>query len=267
MFYMPLTSDSIEEFKLYVDEVSDFSLSVWDTKFINDLPDSSFSYIESGGKQDSSGKTEPRSLRHLPYKDASGKVDLPHLRNALARLSQTQGIPAAEKEKIRTKLEKLLKEEDGFKNMAEPTVVEQVAPIAAPMVAPTPAPTPTPAPVQTQAPQVDIVAALDKVISSKLDGLKGDLTARMDAVEAQLKPPTPAPTLEPKAFPEIRQNGEDSEISKLRSQVAEMQKALNAPTRQSSEVSEPAPAPISVMDRIRELDKEKVKEIKAMLPK
>jgi len=53
-----------------------------------DLPDSSFLFIEPGGKKDASGKTEPRSLRHLPYKDASGKVDLPHVRNAIARASQ-----------------------------------------------------------------------------------------------------------------------------------------------------------------------------------
>ena len=56
----------------------------------NDLPDSSFAAIEPGGKKDESGKTTPRSLRHLPFKDDSGKVDLPHLRNALSRLSQTQ---------------------------------------------------------------------------------------------------------------------------------------------------------------------------------
>src|ERR1700728_4289709 len=45
----------------------------------NDLPDSAFAYIESGGKKDASGKTTPRSLRHYPVHDAS------HARNALAR--------------------------------------------------------------------------------------------------------------------------------------------------------------------------------------
>ncbi len=63
--------------------------AVWSAKFVNSLPDSSFAYIESGGTKDSEGKTEPRSLRHFPYKDASGKVDLPHLRNALARAPQS----------------------------------------------------------------------------------------------------------------------------------------------------------------------------------
>src|SRR3972149_3755648 len=60
----------------------------WSTVYINDLPDSCFAYIEAGGKKDAGGKTEPRSLRHYPYKDASGKVDMPHLRNALARAAQ-----------------------------------------------------------------------------------------------------------------------------------------------------------------------------------
>lgn len=71
--------------------------AVWTAAFINDLPDSSFAYIEPGGKKDPQGRTVPRSLRHFPFKDASGKVDLPHLRNALARAPQspfgTQAMP------------------------------------------------------------------------------------------------------------------------------------------------------------------------------
>jgi HK97 family phage prohead protease len=50
---------------------------------INDLPDSAFAYIESGGKKDASGKTTPRSLRHFPIHDAA------HVRNALARAPQS----------------------------------------------------------------------------------------------------------------------------------------------------------------------------------
>lgn len=70
----------------------------------NDLPDSSFAYIEPGGKKDASGKTTPRSLRHLPYKGKDGKtIDVAHLRNALARLSQTN-ISAAAKASVKAKL-------------------------------------------------------------------------------------------------------------------------------------------------------------------
>jgi len=61
--------------------------ALWTTAYINDLPDSSFAYIEPGKKVD--GKTVPRSNRHLPYKDINGGIDAAHVRNALARLKQT----------------------------------------------------------------------------------------------------------------------------------------------------------------------------------
>lgn len=71
------------------EEMDDFENAELSRASINDLPDSAFAYIESGGKKDEDGKTIPRSLRHLPYKSSSGGIDLPHLRNALARLKQT----------------------------------------------------------------------------------------------------------------------------------------------------------------------------------
>jgi DNA-binding transcriptional MerR regulator len=75
----------------------------WDTAYINDLPDNAFAYIEPGGEKDETGRTTPRSLRHLPYKNANGEIDLPHLRNALARLPQTQ-ISAEAKAEAKKKL-------------------------------------------------------------------------------------------------------------------------------------------------------------------
>jgi len=53
------------------------------TADINDLPDSAFAYIESGGTKDGSGRTIPRSLRHFPIQDAA------HVRNALAQASKS----------------------------------------------------------------------------------------------------------------------------------------------------------------------------------
>jgi len=79
------------------------NLAVWSTAYINDLPDSSFAYIEPGGSKDSEGKTTPRKLRHLPYKDKDGKIDEVHLRNALARLPQTN-ISSSAKASARRKL-------------------------------------------------------------------------------------------------------------------------------------------------------------------
>ena len=49
----------------------------------NDLPDDAFAYVEPGGVKDASGKTVPRSLRHFCIVDAA------HVRNALARASQS----------------------------------------------------------------------------------------------------------------------------------------------------------------------------------
>lgn len=82
--------------------------ALWSTAKVNDLPDSAFLYIEPGGEKDDENKTKPRSLRHLPYRDENGKVDLPHLRNALARLDGTN-IPDSVKSGIRARAEKLLK--------------------------------------------------------------------------------------------------------------------------------------------------------------
>lgn len=49
----------------------------------NDLPDSAFAYIEPGGTKDAEGKTVPRGNRHFNINDEA------HVRNALARLSQS----------------------------------------------------------------------------------------------------------------------------------------------------------------------------------
>lgn len=68
----------------------------WTSKRKGALPKSSFAYVDPNGKG------------HLPYKNEKGEVDLPHLRNALARLSQTK-IPAAAKAKAKAKLEAVAK--------------------------------------------------------------------------------------------------------------------------------------------------------------
>ena len=84
--------------------VNNMEEAVWSREYINNLPDSSFAVILPGGKKDEEGKTVPRSLRYFPYKDMDGNVDLPHLRNALARLPQAK-IP----EEYRKKAEEVLR--------------------------------------------------------------------------------------------------------------------------------------------------------------
>ena len=86
----------------------DIQEAVWSAKYVNDLPDSAFFYITPGGKKDASGKTVLRSLRKLPYKDKNGKIDLPHLRNAIARIPQAKGISAATKKRLQAKARRFL---------------------------------------------------------------------------------------------------------------------------------------------------------------
>lgn len=63
----------------------------WSTANVNDLPDSAFLFVEDGGTV-ADGKTTPRSLRHFPYRKANGEIDLPHLRNAIARIPQSNAV-------------------------------------------------------------------------------------------------------------------------------------------------------------------------------
>lgn len=100
---VPPAVASDTELKFWIDEVDKFieekkvQGAVWDTAFINRLPDAAFAVIAPGGKKDSEGKTVPRTLRKLPHHGMNVKkstenssVDVLHLRNALARMNQVQ---------------------------------------------------------------------------------------------------------------------------------------------------------------------------------
>lgn len=65
-------------------------------------------YVAPGGKKDSEGKTAPRSLRYFPIKGEDGKVDLPHLRNALARIPQAK-LPEGVKKRVLAKARTIAK--------------------------------------------------------------------------------------------------------------------------------------------------------------
>lgn len=62
---------------------------VWTRNYINNLPDAAFAIILPGGEKDETGKTVPRILRKFPHHNAQGRIDLPHLRNASARVPQS----------------------------------------------------------------------------------------------------------------------------------------------------------------------------------
>jgi HK97 family phage prohead protease len=82
----------------------------WDTRYVNDLPDTAFLLIEPGGHKDREGKTIPRSLRHFPVHNAGGSIDAPHLRNALARIPQASTLSAAQRETAMSKAKRLARE-------------------------------------------------------------------------------------------------------------------------------------------------------------
>jgi HK97 family phage prohead protease len=69
--------------------VEDAEKAEWTTEYINTLPNSSFAVIEPAYLE---GKTEDKNCRHLPFKNENGEVDLPHYRNALARVNQIKPV-------------------------------------------------------------------------------------------------------------------------------------------------------------------------------
>ena len=106
-------------------------MATWTRAYINDLPDSAFLHIESGGKKDAQGRTTPRSLRHFPYKDSEGKVDLPHLRNAISRIPQAN-LPQAVKDRAQARARSILGQQQAsvqaFELVRPDTVAFQTAP-------------------------------------------------------------------------------------------------------------------------------------------
>lgn len=87
------------------DGQSAFAEMVWTRKYINDLPDDAFAIILPGGEKDEEGKTRPRSLRKFPHHRADGSIDLPHLRNANARVSQS-GLTEEQKRQAQEHLDR-----------------------------------------------------------------------------------------------------------------------------------------------------------------
>lgn len=61
----------------------------WTVKYVNSLPNNSFAVIEPAYLE---GKTKNKNCRHLPFRDHEGKIDMPHLRNALARVNQIKPV-------------------------------------------------------------------------------------------------------------------------------------------------------------------------------
>jgi hypothetical protein len=74
----------------------------WTRQYINSLPDSAFAVVET--------TPDGKKLRHLPHHDRSGRVDVPHLRNAISRLSQVKWADPQHAVAAREHLERHLRE-------------------------------------------------------------------------------------------------------------------------------------------------------------
>jgi len=96
-------------------EPEDLDKATWSRSYINDLGDDAFLYIEGRGRKDESGKTVPRSLRHFPVRGADGKLDLAHVRNAIARIPQAKipGLPDKILQDLQEKAREFLVEAQG----------------------------------------------------------------------------------------------------------------------------------------------------------
>lgn len=172
----------------------DVSAAEWTTAYINSLPDSSFAYIES-----CYGKTsENKGLRHLPYKNEDGKIDLPHLRNALARVDQIKMSCEDDKQKqdtiiseVKKKLRELLDEAtvtaavhtEAKVTMPEintestgPEITESTSPVVETPITVTPDVTTPPAevPALIEAPEALTQEDLDDAVKTALETQKAE---------------------------------------------------------------------------------------------
>lgn len=75
--------------------------ATWTPRYVADLPDSSFLHVEDE--------------RQFPVKDASGAVDMPHLRNALSRIGQSN-LPQEVKDRLTATAQRMLDNMKGIED-------------------------------------------------------------------------------------------------------------------------------------------------------
>ena len=68
----------------------------WTRAYVNALPDEAFAVVHV--------RPDGTKSRHLPHHDAAGRLDLSHLRSALARLGQVRWEDPADAERARQHL-------------------------------------------------------------------------------------------------------------------------------------------------------------------
>jgi hypothetical protein len=132
---------------------------VWTRRYINNLPDSAFAVTYKEGE---------KTVRKFPHHDAKGRIDLPHLRNANARLPQSE-LPPEQKEKAMKHLAMHKKTLGIGINAEEAKLLEQ----------------------QDEAPQeikfeVSPEPTMDELIAS-IEDIVEQLNEALDALEARVK--------------------------------------------------------------------------------
>ncbi len=74
----------------------------WTSSYRRSLPDDAFAVIEM--------TPDGRKLRRLPHHDHTGRLDIPHLKSALGRLSQVRWVDPANAEVAKAHLENHLRD-------------------------------------------------------------------------------------------------------------------------------------------------------------
>jgi hypothetical protein len=74
------------------------SAEPWKRGYVGALPDEAFAVVHV--------RPDGTRSRHLPHHDADGRLDLPHLRSALARLAQVRWEDPADAERARQHLQR-----------------------------------------------------------------------------------------------------------------------------------------------------------------
>lgn len=82
---------------------------------VEDLPDEAFAVIRPGGRMDSRGRTTPRTLRVLPFRDHQGNVVKPLAIDALMTMNQRRvgtNMPEPERRRAWHRVVDAIKEQD-----------------------------------------------------------------------------------------------------------------------------------------------------------
>ncbi len=82
----------------------------WSSAYRRSLPDRSFLVVERNRVQyrDRQGRSHPLDTRHFPVRDHTGRIDCPHVRNAIARAPITVRLPVRVREQAQKKARALL---------------------------------------------------------------------------------------------------------------------------------------------------------------